>query len=642
MEISSSANAVRYPQTSRTGFWQLVKATAASIHWMDVFAFTCILCFGALQFFGSQRFPGFQRDDVFYADAGRSLIEHGFYGINGHPETNQPPGLPAFLGLLCLTGNCTHLAFLRAMAVFETFGFFFTYELLRRQASRIVAASICLLLISSRIFFLMATQWVFPSYPYFFTSMSALLVARKFERSTTPASRAAWGALLTLLVVASLMFASAGMAFLAAILVSIAVLCLRSRPRAFARMKLYLAVFLIAAAVQGFWMHRKPAPLEWPVPGYPQSYLSQLKVKSGNEPQLGMATVSDIAGRILKNAADDSIMISQVLYHRWIDVAWMSLFVSGPIIFVLLGWGYSVWRTRGGIQEWYFAAFQGIYLLWPWKMEPRFFLPVFPLALFYMWRGGTALLVLSKNRPRLLALAWYPLAVILAVSSWFWMHGSWIASHMTHAGLQDETSLAVWLFSAILAVRILWAESSWQKSSLALQNWLSRPTRFLRISPLRILQCFVVLLVATLSLTGLESQLTLARTNLDLNSQTNSVPPDVLAAEWINSHTEPNATIMARHVPVVYHYSGRNLVWFPPSSNPQLLLEGIRNHKIDYIVVVVRLNSYYLPPEEDCMAALLSAYPEAFELVHRAPAFRVFRVVLDGAQKHQPSQDLTF
>ena len=432
MEISSPANTVRYPDSSRTGFWESVRSTAATIHWVDVFALSCILCFGALQYYSSQRFPGFQRDDVFYADAGRSLVEHGYYGINGHSETNQPPGLPALLGLLCLFGSCSHLVFLKAMAVFETLGFFCTYELLRRQTSRVVAASICLLLISSRIFFLMATQWVFPSYPYFFTSMGALLVARRFQNTTTLGGRLAWGAILTLLICASLMFASAGIAFLCAILASTAVLFFRNRERAFARVKLYAAVFLIAAAVQGFWMHRKAAPLEWPIAGYPQSYLSQLKVKSGNQPELGLATLSDIPRRILRNAADDGVMLSQALLRRWVDVAWMSALVTGPIVLILLGWGTSIWRTGGTLQDWYFAAYQGLYLVWPWNAETRFFLPIAPLACFYMWRGGTAVFVLAKNRPRAVALAWYPLGVILAVSSWFWMHGTWIASHMTH------------------------------------------------------------------------------------------------------------------------------------------------------------------------------------------------------------------
>jgi hypothetical protein len=634
METPGSANATQYPDTRRTGSWELARGAINSIHWADAIALGGILCFGVLQIFVSQRVAGFQRDDVFYVDAGRSIIQHGYYGINGHPETNQPPGLPALLGLLCLAGSCTHLVSLRVMAIFETLGFLVTYVLLRRRTSRLVAASICLLLISSRIFFLMATQWVFPGYPYFFTSMSALLVARRFEKAPTTASRVAWGMLLTFLIVASLMFASAGIAFLCAIVASTGVLVLRGRQRLARRVKMYGAVFLVAAAVQGLWMHRKPASLEWPLPGYPQSYFAQLKLKSGNQPELGMATLSDIPRRILTNAADDAVLLSQALLRRWVDIAWMSVLVIGPIVLVLIGWGSSLWRTGGTLQDWYFAAYQGLYLLWPWKIETRFFLPIAPLACLYMWRGGFALIALAKHRPRLLALAWYPVGVILAVSSWFWMHGSWIASHMTHAGLQDESSFIVWILTSILAVRMLWEESSWSRASTAFRLWLHQPAGYLRISRLRVLHCMGVLAVVVLIAIGLDAQIKLARTNLDVNSETNRLPPDVLAGQWINAHTEPSAIVMARHLPIIYHYAARNMVWFPPSSNPQLLMEGIRKHKIDFIVVVTRENSYYLPPEEDCMAALLPVYPNAFDLVHESDHYKIYRTLKNAETSH--------
>ncbi|MGB6596113.1 MAG: hypothetical protein WBE70_03230, partial [Candidatus Acidiferrum sp.] len=101
--------------------------------------------------------------------------------------------------------------------------------------------------------------------------------------------------------------------------------------------------------------------------------------------------------------------------------------------------------------------------------------------------------------------------------------------------------------------------------------------------------------------------------------------PDVLAGEWINSHAEANAIVMARQVPTIYHYSGRKIVWFPPSSNPKLLMDGIQIHKVEYILVVSRFANYYLPPDDGGMDALLAAYPKAFERVYSAPAFKVFR-----------------
>jgi hypothetical protein len=635
MELTGCVNNIPYGSPSRGGFWGPILEACSSLRAADVLFLASVLFFGAFQIFSVQRVHDFQRDDVFYADAGRSLVEHGTYAINGHVETNQPPGLPFLLGLLSLAGWGTHLFFLRVMAVFETLGFLVTYKFLRRQSPRIVAASICILLISSRIYFLLASQWVSPCFPYFFTSLSALLVAKKFESSKGVAQRIAWGVLLTILIAASLMFASAAMAFLGAILASTGVLFFRNKRLAWQRVKIYSAVFLVALAVQAVWMHRKTSPLEWPVPGYPQSYLAQLKVKSGNYPEMGMATLADLPVRVLKNAADDAIFLSQTVLRHWIDVAWMSVFVIVPIALIVLGWSTSLWRSRSGLQEWYFAGYQFIYLLWPWKLEPRFFVPVAPLALLYLWRGGKMVVALAKNNARLIAVIWYPLAVILAVSTWFWMHGTWIGDHQPHAGLQDETSFIVWVLSAILAIRMLWDEKSWRKSVSSFLRWLHRPVSSWQVTPLRISQALAISAVLTLTVVGLAMQVSVARRNLNIASRTNGTPPDVQAAQWIHSNTSENAIVMARHVPIVYHHANRKVVWFPPSSNPQLLMEGIHQHKIGYVIAVSREDSYYLPPDDDCIAALLTAYPNALQVIFQGTGFRIFRIIgqADGSQQ---------
>jgi hypothetical protein len=218
-------------------------AVSSSFRRVDLLFFSLILAFGILQFFSAQQAKDFLSDDVFFADAGRSLVEQGFYGINGYAETNQPPGLSAVLGLLCTVGICGHVACLRVMAVFGTLGFLVSYELLRRQVPRLVAGAICLLLISSQIPFWHGTQVIAPGMPYFFTSVAALLVAAYFENAKRVPTRIFWGTLLVLLIVASLLFASAAIAFLGAIVASTFVLFLRDRRIAVARLKLYVGVF---------------------------------------------------------------------------------------------------------------------------------------------------------------------------------------------------------------------------------------------------------------------------------------------------------------------------------------------------------------------------------------------------------------
>lgn len=606
---------------------------------IDIFVFTLIIGFGALQFFCIDRAKDFPGDDVFFADSGRSLIEHGFYGINGYSETNMPPGLPAILGFLCAVVGYSHAIFLRALVLFATLGLAVTYELLRRQTSRAVAAAICLLLVSSRIHFDLVTQAIVPSYPYFFCTMAALLVARKLEEAKSLVSRIAWSAALTVLVAASLLLASAAIALLVGIVASICVAFCRDRHLAFARLRTYLTVLLVGIAVQGLWMQRDNesasagiAAAEWPVPGFPQSYLSQLKVKSGNYPELGMATPSDVVVRVVKNASAQANLLSRILLRRLPQLAWMSIFVAGPLLFVTLGWCYSIWRTGGGVQDWYFAGYEFIYLLWPWDLEIRFFLPIAPLACLYLWRGGQALVFLAKSNPRVLGAVWLPVAAIFAAGAWQWMHGSGIAGQFPNAGLEDEFSFALWLVSAILAAWMVWADIGWLNPLSALRRQRSTTGGALRTTLLPITQLLGVIAAVGLIVAGIVLQIQIGRDNLDPRSSVNNLSPDAEAGKWIHSHTDSNAIVMARQVPTVYHYSDRKVIWFPLSSNPQLLMEGIVKHRINFVLVVQRdASMYYRPSDNDCFAPVLKRYPDAFRLIYEVPEFKIYQVAATAA-----------
>jgi len=609
----------------RIGLLAQLTEPSSALRRIDIIVLALILGFGVLQFFYSERARDFLDDDVDYAEAGRSLIEHGFYGFNGQPRLNQPPGLPAILGLLCVAGGDSHIVFLRAMAVFATLGFMASYELLRRQVPRVVAAAICLLLISSPATFRLATQWVCPAYPYFFTTIGALLVARKLEEATHIASRIWLGVLLAVLTAASLIFASSGVALLGGIVASICAVYFWDRRLAFARLRTYLAVLLVGIAVQGLWMHQKLPNPEWPLPSHQDSYLAQLKMKSGNQPESGFAAPRDIAIRIIDNASVHSNLLSIMLFRRSTPAAWLSIFVVGPLVLIILGWCASIRKTGGGLQEWYFAGYEFMYFLWPWLQETRFFLPVAPLACLYLWRGGEALVMLAEKKPRVMGVVWLPMGTLLTACTWLRMRG-YLPSHLPYAGLRDDPSVVVWLFSAILAAWMVWANTAWLTSASAFLRRFYRPIGALRISPLRISESFGIIVVAGLIILGLTMQIEIGGANLDLNSATNRLTPDAEAGAWIRSHTDENAVVMARLVPTVYHYSKRKVVWFYPSTNPKVLMEGIQRNRIEFVVVVQRENNYYLPPDDDCFTPLLTAYPGAFRMVYQAPEIKIFQV----------------
>lgn len=596
--------------------------SATPVPWTARDAAVCavLTLFGVLQIVFVERAPDFRNDDVFYFDAARALIQHHFYGINGHPETNMPPGLSALIALFCVARICSRVAILRVMAGLQTAGFLASYAFLRQLTSRGAAAIICLLLLSSPIYF-SSTETLVAYFPYFVATMLALHIARHMEVSASARSMPLWAILLAFLCSVALMMASVAIALVGALVVRAAFLRYKRWDGDTHASRGFVVAALISTVVQGIWMHRTPAPLEWQIAGYPRPYLQQLLVKSGNNPELGMASLGDFVARIAGNAVERAALLSQLVAHHWIDAHWASVAVAGVFVLVALGWLSSVRRTGGEVHDWYFAGHEFIYLLWPWELEYRFFLPVAPLACLYAWRGVRVMTTAPRNRPRTLGAALLPLSIVLAIGALGWLRRVQSGA-VAHQAVQAKVSFATWLGFGMLAVWLIWRGTLLHGRFAVLNQSLSsaRATPRSRVA-IRFAGWAVVLLVVAL---GLREQVEIARANTDPRSW-RAPQPDVDAGIWLRQHTDPQAVVMARQLPTTYHYSDRREVWFPPSTDADLLMDGIRRLKVDYVVVVHRQYSYYLPPDDSCFDQLLRAYPRNFSLVFANREFRIFR-----------------
>jgi hypothetical protein len=135
------------------------------------------------------------------------------------------------------------------------------------------------------------------------------------------------------------------------------------------------------------------------------------------------------------------------------------------------------------------------------------------------------------------------------------------------------------------------------------------------------------LIVAALVMIGLAEDIQVARQNLAYGKADLEQVPDITAARWILSHTDSSMVIAARHVPLVYHYAQRRTIWFAPISRPEVMMRGIREHHIRYIVVLDHAFSAYMPPDEVCFDRVERAYPQAFRLAVQIRNARVYEVV---------------
>ena len=574
---------------------------------IDAVVCLLILGFGSLQFLLFQRAPDFYTGDTTYFELARSLHLNGTYGFNFRSETMLPPGFPFLVALICDAFGWTHTVVVRAMAVFCTLGFLATYAFLRREYGRGIAASVSLVLVSSPAFFTHATRYIYSDLAYFFTSMAGLYLALRLDEARS--RFAGLAAMAGVFLIGSLLIRSAGIMLFAGMTVWLVISADREPQLIRERLKKFLPILVAAFVVQAswtFWAHRHERAPEWPIGGYPRSYLSQLLVKNGNHPELGNTSPSDIPIRIERNLSDRAAGFMQFVarrgYRKLFLREWFSPWVVIPTLFILVGLIRSIRRRGGTMYDWYFIGHEAMYLVWPWNFEERFLLPVAPLACAYLWRGAESTCTWMR-RDVLRASAW-TFAVAL------------VCGALTIADGRDGIRLQV-AFAALG-----WAVVAVAPFAAGLFSRLS----------VNASRAAAAALVCVLVLTGLVLQLQLGIDNIRFDVTRDSGYPAIEAAQWIGAHTPADAIVMARQEDVVYHYTGRRTVWFPPISNPQVLMEGIRTHRVQYIVVPARIEgSYFEPQEEECFEHLQAAFPNAFRLVHTGPTERTFAVSVPSA-----------
>lgn len=589
----------------------------------DFLVYVLILSLGVLQFLLPQSGDDFFHGDAIYAELARAIVERGTYRLDFN-DVIYPPGFPALLALLSTAAGDSHAVLVRAMSVFVTLGLVASYRLLRGAEGRAMAATACLLFASSPDVFEFSTQWVYSDLPFFAASMSTLVVASLLDAATSARARLLLGLLCTTLLLSCLLIRSSGVALVAG-LAGWLVLGGLGTDRATRRRRLKgFAIVLIAGVVlQGAWMTwvARHETIEWPMlEGHPRSYLSQLKVKSGVRPELGTASPVDVLSRVPENLLNRAAGLMELVTHAdYISPAWYSPLVLGSVLLIAAGLGSSLRGAGGSLAEWYFMAHEGMYLIWPWPFEMRFLIPVAPLACLYLWRGAAAIGRGAARSPGAVGLAGLLIGLPAGAAAAFvaWPSGA----------MQPRLGAIAW---ALVAAASLWLRRSSSSERLPGPPAQGRfaPTAFVPkwLPPSSLPRFGAIALVGTLVARGIDMQVEIGRKNLQFDETRYPALGRVAAARWVAEHSPTTAVIMAQQQDVVHRYSNRKVVWLPPLSNPQQLLQGIRRLKVDYIVVT-NVWTYYVPSETESIDALLTSYPDAFRIAHDEPRFKIIEVV---------------
>lgn len=559
--------------------------------------------------------------DVIYPDLARSILEKGAYQIRLLPQTTLPPGLPIILALVGRLLGLSPAVTFGVIAVSTGLGLIASYELLRRVEGRAVAAIACLLLVSCPALFGFNTAVVFPEMPYLFMSMAALLLALKIDNTDRKAPLISWILLLAAVLVLAVLIRSVGVALLVGLISWIMQSFARSREigrRRLARFAVPLAFGLAAQLGWSMWARRHQT-LEWQLPGYPASYVSQLRVKDGQQPELGFAHLSDIPSRVERNVVTRAVGLSKILIRRRVSEFWSSPAIFGVEFSIAVGLISSL-RAGGQLHDWYYLWYECIFWVWPWDYRDRFVFPVVPLACLYLWRGIKAIRLYLIRQPRRGGLALALIGSILCFCSAAFALRLFTfpvdPEHVRGDHLQTMAATGFWGLVAVsgLALFLMKQDS---------RQMFARAAR-LAVVPLWVVASLAVALVVG---SGVKTIVAIGHNRLHPDITQESLYPEMEASTWIRENQPPGLVIMAREPEFVFHYAQHPTVWFPPISDPKVLMDGIQRHRIGLVVVAHHPQCYWLPSEEACFQVLQRAYPDAFHLIHRDPDDAVFQVV---------------
>jgi hypothetical protein len=594
-----------------------------SVNTMDLAMYALIFMFGCFYFISYMKAADLTLDAT-YPELARSLVEHGRYEFDFLPETKFPPGFPVILALVCRWAGFSPAVLFHVVAVFATLGLLATYELLRRVEGRLLAGVVCVLFASAPALFSFVTELVFAEMPYFFFSTVVLLLAFKMDRSTPGAPQIGSTAVLTLCLIIAVTTRSVAVALVLAIGTWIIVSFWTKPDLAHRRMALFCVPLILGLGAQVMWTewagHRQTR--EWSVATWDQPYTAQLFMKDGDRPELGRATWRDIPERIGRNLYHRSAVFSEMLTRHGGTNFWPSPAIIGVIGLVIIGLGASLWKNGGQLHDWYFFWHEMTFLLWPWQSEGRFILPIFALACLYLWRGGKTLKEFAASRSGLAGASFFLIGAFLAFEC------AEFAAHASAKRWQPAVGALLWGIFAIVGLVLIWLRLfngtrrvSWVLTSLS----LARP----RLTVIAQAVAFVAL--AAIVADGCDMQLQLARHNANPDLTQEPWYSDIEAAEWIRSHEPPGLVVMARKQDLVFHYTHHRVVFFPPSSDPEVLMEGIRKHHIALIVVVTRKAPLLEPAEDVCFKALADRYPDSFSLIHSGSGSSIYEVTATGS-----------
>lgn len=546
-------------------------------------------------------------DPSVYIAGAESLAAHGKYEMNGVGITTHPPGLPFFLAVpIRMIGDSRHEFLVRFMPLFGAAGLLIWLEVLSKASGPKVAAAIILLVAASPVYYDLATRHVMADIPYLFLSGCALFVAFGLSMAKSGWVVAAWGAGLVILTACAVMTRTAGVSLAIGLLGWAMWPSRRGRSDNLAlRVRLWCAAAALAGflAFAGWTVWCRSASNRYEMGGHMASYFSQFLLKNPLQPDLGRATLTDIALRVFTSAPLRAAQMGEILTRLpWVSARWYNPIVTLMIVLPLCALYRAARDSLLRLMSLYFVMFMGVFLLWPFAETARFMLPISPVYLLLVWLGARTVVEKARNAPAwMLALLAATIGAAAALSQ---------SRQIAPAGLQDRLSVVFWFVAA---------------GGLGSLHWLLHRIPDADTISKRSASA-ALLATSALILAGISGQVLAAGENVQgrhsgyANEHLREVPQWLLGA--------PPGAVMAGHFPYIHRSTARHVVAFPVTADPATIHEAIVRHKIRYLVVTERTEaeSYFHPSEQERAHLLSASFPLLLSLVHTGHGWSMYEV----------------
>jgi hypothetical protein len=556
----------------------------------------------------------YNADSAEYMVLAASLIEGDGYRFDGRLASRFPPGFPVLLAPVVGLADRSFVALSRYTAIFGILGLLVTlaYFRLRREP---LSLAFSLLLGTSVSYYSAATSGPMSDIPYLVLSIGFLAWMEYTQHHDPARSNLAGVASASILLLLTLACRAIGVAFLAGLGLTLLHQFARARRRAIDKRATLQTAGLLAIGALFF------AGWSWWTAAHREPYFSSVaehpywRQLLSNDPHLGDSGRASMAAVLLRNLTNVPIQLahaSEILTNLpWLKPSWFSPFILAAAALLLIGWREEL-RRSNPLAGWYFLAYMGIILIWPFDEGTRFLVPVTPL-LFFFTASGIRIVDGWARGPEanLFFKCTLVLAGVAAVGCW----------QIAGSSRQDLGALIFWLAAIPIAIMVPRLRS---RSTPRLHDLLRRG--------------FVALYMIGFVALGLVRAFPLAVSHLDVDQRIRREPLRQ-ATTWLMANSSPHTVIVTGGPKPVHYVSGRRTVPLPLTANVELYRELFSRYRPDFVIIEDPLEfEYYHPTQPERFAVMAREFPSRLDLVYDAPGARVYRFVAKDRAAARPSE----